>query len=607
MTAMAQPVPFAPAVRRAWRVFTRPHVVIGIILIVFMLYLVITPFLVMIQTTFTWQLSDQRLSREFTVEGDFTVFHWLRMFNSQISQTMVYTPLMNTLVVATSTSILALIIGALLAWLVVRTDLPMRQFITSAAIIPYMLPSWAIGLAWLVVFRGSQFGGQMGFLQQITGVEPPGWLSFGAIPIIFAQTVHYYPLTFLLASGALESLDARLEESGEILGASRWYVLRRITFPLVTPAILSAVLLTFSHAMSEFGTPAFLGSPIRYYVLSTSLYNNINSNLEADGFVLGLVLIAISIVTIYANQRIIGVRKSFVTIAGKGFTSSPLRLRALKYPLLALLLTFLVVAVFAPLLLLFYQTLMLWGGDFSLSNVTLHFWIGESDPAIANGIQGLFRDPQFYQATWNTLALAVVTAIITAVIGILLGYVIVKGRGTLLSKITEQLAFLPYLIPGIAFGAIYLGMFAKSLGPIPPLYGTFWLLVVVSVAKHLPFSSRSGTAAIMQVGSELEEAATIAGAAWLTRFRRIILPLTTSGLVSGFLLTFITTMRELSLIVLLVTPATRTLTTLNFRYSQQGYPQPGDAITIVLVTIILFAEWLVRRFGGGTIGKGLGA
>ena len=111
----------------------------------------------------------------------------------------------------------------------------------------------------------------------------------------------------------------------------------------------------------------------------------------------------------------------------------------------------------------------------------------------------------------------------------------------------------------------------------------------------------------MQVGSELEEAATIAGAAWLTRFRRIILPLTTSGLVSGFLLTFITTMRELSLIVLLVTPATRTLTTLNFRYSQQGYPQPGDAITIVLVVMILFTEWLVRRFGGGSIGKGLGA
>ncbi len=596
-----------PTLRRAWRVLTRPHVILGIVLILLMLYLVITPFLAMIQTTFTWQTSDQRITREFTTEGEFTFFHWLRMFNSQLSQTMVWTPLMNTLTVAITTSFLTLVIGTLLAWVVVRTDLPLRKLISSLAIIPYMLPSWAIGLAWLVVFRGSQFGGQMGFFQQLSGVEPPAWLSFGPLPIIVAQVAHYYAFAFLLASGALQSLDARLEESGEILGASRWYVLRRITVPLVTPAVLSALILTFSHAMSEFGTPAFLGSPIRYYVLSTSLFNNINSGLQADGFVLGLVLIAISIVTIYINQRVIGIRKSFVTIAGKGFTSTPVRLRTLKYPILALVLAFLLLVVVAPLLLLFYQTLMLHVGDYSLSNLSLQYYFGDSNPRYAEGSPGIFRDPQFFQATWNSVALAIVTAIVTAVLGILLGYVIVKGRGTLLSKITEQLAFLPYLIPGIAFGAIYLGMFASPMGPIPALYGTFWLLVVVSVVKHLPFSSRSGTAAIMQVGSELEEAATIAGAAWVTRFRRIILPLSTSGLVSGFLLTFITTMRELSLIVLLVTPMTRTLTVFSFRYSQQGWVQYSDAVVIVIVAIVLVAEWLVRRVSGGSIAQGLGA
>jgi iron(III) transport system permease protein len=599
--------PLVPALRRAWRSLTRAHVILGIVLILLMLYLVITPFLAMIQTTFTWQTSDQRITREFTTEGEFTLFHWLRMFNSQLSQTMVWTPLMNTLTVAITTSFLTLVIGTLLAWVVVRTDLPLRKLISSLAIIPYMLPSWAIGLAWLVVFRGSQFGGQMGFFQQLSGVEPPAWLSFGPLPIIVAQVAHYYAFAFLLASGALQSLDARLEESGEILGASRWYVLRRITIPLVTPAVLSALILTFSHAMSEFGTPAFLGSPIRYYVLSTSLFNNINSGLQADGFVLGLVLIAISIVTIYINQRVIGIRKSFVTIAGKGFTSTPVRLRALKYPILALVLAFLLLVVVAPLLLLFYQTLMLHVGDYSLSNLSLQYYFGDSNPRYAEGSPGIFRDPQFFQATWNSVALAIVTAIVTAVLGILLGYVIVKGRGTLLSKITEQLAFLPYLIPGIAFGAIYLGMFASPMGPIPALYGTFWLLVVVSVVKHLPFSSRSGTAAIMQVGSELEEAATIAGAAWVTRFRRIILPLSTSGLVSGFLLTFITTMRELSLIVLLVTPMTRTLTVFSFRYSQQGWVQYSDAVVIVIVAIVLVAEWLVRRVSGGSIAQGLGA
>jgi len=250
---------------------------------------------------------------------------------------------------------------------------------------------------------------------------------------------------------------------------------------------------------------------------------------------------------------------------------------------------------------------MLHPNNYSLSNLTLHFWTGESNMKIADGIEGIFRNPELWNATRNSVLLAVSTAGITALVGILLGYAVVRGRGTLLSKLVEQMAFLPYLIPSIAFGAIYLGMFAKPIGPIPSLYGTFWLLLLVSVVKNFPYSSRSGTAAMMQVGGELEEAALVAGSSWLGRFRQVILPLCRSGLVSGFLLTFITTMRELSLIILLVTPVTRTLPTLTFRYAEQGYHQPGDAITVVLVVIILFAEWLVRRLPGAEIGKGLGA
>lgn len=606
MRTLALPASLAPARRRAWRLATRPHVILGAVLLVLMAYFVLGPLLMMIQTTITWQPEDARLADDFKL-GEFTTFHWVRVFSSAISQAMLYQPLVNTLYTAIGISILALSIGTLLAWLVVRTDLPARKLITSLAIVPYMLPSWTIALAWIVVFKNEKVGGTIGFYQAMTGTQPPDWLSYGPVPIVITLSLHYYAFAFLMVSGALESFDARLEESGEILGGSRFNVLRRITFPLVLPAILSAFLLTFSRAMGSFGTPAFLGNPVRYYVLSTTLYNNIQSRLQADGFVLCLVLISISIVTLYFNQRILGIRKSYVTIAGKGFTSNRIRLRAMKYPLLALVLTFLALAVFAPLLFLSYQTLMLHGGDYSLSNLTLHFWIGESDPKIADGIAGILRDAATYAAAWNSVALAVITALITAVVGILIGYAVVKGRGTLLSRVVETLAFLPYLMPSIAFGAIYLVMFAKPIGPLPALYGTFWILVVVSAVKHLPYSSRSGTAAMMQVGGELEEAALIAGASWGNRFRRIILPLTTSGLISGFLLTFITAMRELSLIVILVTPATRTLPTLNFRYSEQGYVQPGDALTILLVVIILISEWLVRRWKGASIGKGLGA
>ena len=153
---------------------------------------------------------------------------------------------------------------------------------------------------------------------------------------------------------------------------------------------------------------------------------------------------------------------------------------------------------------------------------------------------------------------------------------------------------------------VFISMFAKPVGPIPPLYGTFALLVIVSVAKNLPFSSRTGVSSMVQVGKELEEAAMLAGAnAWL-RFRAILFPLIRGGFFSGFLLTFITTMRELSLIILLVTPATQVLASMTMRYTENGTDQKADAVIIMLITIILLGNWLISRFRAGSLEKGLG-
>lgn len=254
MSVVASSSSLRPALRRAKRKVARPQVILGILLLLIMLYFVVTPLLIMATTTVTWQPEDVRLAAEVS-PGDLTSFHWLRVFNSQISEAMLWTPLVNTLLTSIGISILALTIGVILAWLVVRTDLPGRRIIRSIAIIPYMLPSWTIALAWIVVFKNERVGGSPGFLQSVFGVQAPDWLSYGPVPIIITLSLHYYAFTFLLVSGALQSLDARLEESGEILGASRWRVLRKITFPMVIPAILSGFILTFSRALGSFGTP----------------------------------------------------------------------------------------------------------------------------------------------------------------------------------------------------------------------------------------------------------------------------------------------------------------------------------------------------------------
>jgi len=188
----------------------------------------------------------------------------------------------------------------------------------------------------------------------------------------------------------------------------------------------------------------------------------------------------------------------------------------------------------------------------------VHYWIGESTPSIANGLPGVLRNPAIYQGAWNSIHLSLWTAFFTAFLGIILGYAIAKGRGTRLSKLVEQIAFIPYVIPGIAFGAVYISMFAKPVGLFLPCMvplHCWWL----SRWQTHSYSARTGVSAMLQVGRELEEAGEVAGANAWERFRRIIFPLTSPGFVSGFLMTFITTMRELSLIILLVTPSTQVL------------------------------------------------
>jgi iron(III) transport system permease protein len=223
-----------------------------------------------------------------------------------------------------------------------------------------------------------------------------------------------------------------------------------------------------------------------------------------------------------------------------------------------------------------------------------------------DGEPGVLLNPRVYKTAWNSIRLALYTAFFTALLGVLLGYSIVKGRGTRLAKLVDQLAYIPYVIPGIAFGAVYIAMFAKKIGPLPSLYGTFALLVVVSVAKHIPYSSRSGVSAMMQVGHELEEAAQVAGASVWHRFRRVIFPLTINGFVSGFLLTFITTMRELSLIILLVTRDTQLLASLTMKYVEAGRDQMGNIVILILVAITVTGNALIGRFSGGSLKKGLG-
>jgi len=591
--------------RRFFRWLMRPQVLLSLVMLIFMVYMVLIPLYRLIADSVTWQPHDLTTHPD-AVVGQLTIFHYIRMLTGVLGSIYTYTPLQHSLTVALGSTLLALLIGGALAWLVVRTDLPGRKLINQLAVLPYIMPSWTLAQAWLVFFKNRLSGGTPGVFEFLAGQPPPSWLSYGPVPIIICSALHYYTFFFLFVSAALMSIDSNLEEAGDLMGASRSRILRKITFPLVLPAILSGIIMTFSKVMGSFGGPNILGIPVRYYVVATMLRGSIASGDQADAFVLAIVLILFAIVTITLNQRMIGTRKSYETIGGRGFVAHETKLGRMKHIMQIAVIIFQILVIAIPLGLLLYSTFMLIDGNYSLSNLTLQHWIGQPNTVYNHGTSGVLLNHDIWRAAWNSIKLSGLTAFFTALLGILLGYAIVKGRGTWLAKVVEQVAFIPYVIPGIAFGAIYIAMFSQKLGPLPALYGTFALLVIVSVSKHLPYSSRSGVSAMMQVGHELEEAGQVAGANVWQRFRRIIFPLTAGGFMSGFLMTFITTMRELSLIILLVTPKTQLLASQTMQYTENGDGQMANAVILILIFIVVVGNFIIGRFKGSSLQKGLG-
>ena len=590
-------------------VVTNPYNIIVLIAVVLLVYLIVLPLLDMIATTFELAQRDIRAVGGGKA-GDFTLYYWQRLLASELSWTMLIKPLINSLVIGVCVSVCAILLGSILAWLMVRSDLPFKKFFSLAVIIPYMIPSWCKSQAWLSMFKTARLGGAPGFMASL-GLDVPEWLAYGPVAIIIVLTLHYYAYTYLLVSSALNSINSELEEMGEIQGAGKATILRKITFPLVLPAMLSAVILTFSKAIGTFGVINYLGSKVNFVTLSSQLYMNSKSQNTQTAFAMALIMICIASISVFVNQKLIGSRKSYATIGGKGGRSTPIRLGKHKLLITAVLFLFFVFGIIMPIALLILESFMLRQGDYSLSNLTLHYWIGDPIATVMEGQPGIFKNANFINSLINSLKLTFVNGVFGTIFGQIIGYICAKGRGKLHGKVVEQLVFIPYLIPSIAFGGIFLSMFSRpqqlfGVTLVPSLYGTFALLTITSVVKHLPFASRAGTSNMLQIGGELEEAAEIAGAGFFKRFIRIVFPLSKGGFISGFMLIFVSIMKELDLIILLMTPKTSTLPYLAFQYQNSNSPQASDCVAIVMFSIVFLVYALANIFGDADLAKSMG-
>ena len=592
-----------PWLPRSLRGLTDPVNVMMLIMLALLAYLVLWPFVQLVIETLTWGEGDRRVSRD-AVPGEFTWFHWLQATSGPISGKMLYGPLVNTLITGAIATVLALFTGGVLAWCVVRSDMPGKRWLQPLLTLPYIVPSFAIALAWEAVFRSPKVGGQPGLYETFLGIAPPEWLSYGAVPISITLAIHYFPFAYLLVAGGLATIDSQMEEGALIAGAGRLMILRRITFPVVAPAFVAAFVLTFGKTIGQFALPFLLGAPTQFHTVATMVYANLALGLDSMAFVLAIILIVMSLIAVWASNRFVGKNsRRFETISGKGFRSREIALGGWRWPVFVAVSLFGFVVGILPLIILGVQSVMLIDGFYGLDNLTSHFWIGRSNPDIAFGEPGVLHNDLILGATWNTLKLAFISAVIASVVGLVIAYIVVRRENNPLARLLDQVAFIPFLFPTIAFGAMYLTLFAEPVGPIPALYGTFGLLVLISVVSRLPYSVKTGVTAVTQIGRELEEAAELAGAGWGMRFRRIVMPLASPGVLSGMMVSFVGVMRELSLIILLITPSTRVLMTVGFNYAEEGLSQLSNALVLIVAFLTIVGELILLWIGKGKIAR----
>jgi iron(III) transport system permease protein len=487
--------------------------------------------------------------------------------------------LRNTMSVGLLTVAFSCLLGIPMAYFLAKTQVPLKTMFLSLGTLPLILPPFIGAYSWVLLFgRRGMF---TFLLHQWLGISLPD--IYGAPGVIVALSLSYYPFVFLLTYGALLSADPSLEESAEIMGASRLRIARTVTLPLVLPAIIAAALTVFIRAVGNFGVPALLGG--NYYVLPTLIYFQVTGyfDLNAAGAT-SMVNVALVAAAIFLSQRLTA-RRSYVTISSRtqAARQSPSRLlKSLGFLFCALVV---LLSLLPHLTVIFTSFTEGWAGTryptkFSLQNYTRIFEIAR-------------------QPLLNSLLLATVATVVASIVGTLLAY-ISSRRGMRLRWLLDLTVMLPFILPGIIVGVAILVGFSSGL---LVLSGTWLILVIGYFIRRMPYIFRSTTASLAQMDAAIEEASTITGAPWAMTFRRVTLPLMLPGILAGAVISFSTLMGELSTTVMLYSARWKTITVAIMEYLFSATIGPAYALGAILIFLVLAAISVANRIMGRTMSQ----
>lgn len=604
--AVLQANPAAVRRNKVKTFFSKPHNVILLLMGIVLTITTVAPIIAIVQDTFKIHPGTIDAYLAGTSQG-YTLVNYTDLFTSPLAKANLWTPLLNTVLLSVGSCIVAILFGGVFAFLITRTNLSCRKYLSSIFIFPYIMPQWTLAVVWQNLFNSNAVTGTSnGLLTSLFNVQMPLWWCKGLFPSLIVLGMHYAPFAYILIGGIFRNMDANLEEAATILDTPKWKTMFRITLPMVKPAILSTILLVFGSSMGSYPVPHYLGLA----TLSTK-YVSMNSKYTGEASILAIIMMIFGVAIMLLNQRSLKSRKNYTTVTGKSGQISKINLGRTGRVVIAVIL--IIITFFTsifPIISFAFETFLPNPGDYSFlytgdaNNLTTKWWI-TSENVTENGMygqKGILYNNTIWTAFKGTMLVSVSCALIAGTIGTLIGYAVSKNRRSRWANYVNSVAFLPYLMPSIAVGVAFFILFSNQYFN---LFNTYTLLIIAGVIKYIPFASRSSLNSMLQLSGEIEEAAIIQDVPWVKRMTRIIIPIQKSSIISGYLLPFMTCLRELSLFMLLCVQGFILSTTLDY-FDEMGLYAFSSGINLILIVTILICNALVNKVTGASLDKGIG-
>lgn len=534
----------------------------------------------------------------------FTLYNWTDLFGSETSKQNLWIPVLNSIVLSVMSSAVAILFGGTFAYLVTRTNLKFKKYLSAIFIFPYIMPQWTLAVIWQNLFKSAAVtGGSDGLMSSLFNVQMPLWWAQGMFPSIIILAIHYAPFAYILIGSIFRNMDSNLEEAATILNTPKLKMFFKITLPMIYPAILSTILLVFGSSMGSYPVPHYL----KLTTLSTK-YVQLRTRRVGQASILGVIMMGFGVLILLLNQRSSKSRKSYTTVTGKSGQASEVNLgRFLKYAIAVLLIAITFFTSIYPIISFGIETFLPNPGDYSFlkhgdwGSLTTKWWTHSGTGEVGMyGQQGILHNKMIWNGFKGSLIVAFFSALIAGTIGLFIGYAVSRKRHNKFASYVNNIAFLPYLLPSLAVGIAFF-IFGSTLG----IYDTYLLVIIAGTIKYIPFASRASLNSMMQISNEIEEAALIQGIPWHKRMTRIIIPIQKAAIISGFLLPFMTAIRELTLFMLLVNQSKLSTTLLGY-YDEMGLYALSSGINLIIIITILSINFLVNKLTGASLDKGVG-